>query len=603
VLGKDYVSALERYPMPDGKPALSAKDVRGYVPIEVYGTKIWAHPEAASYIDVLFDTSAFRKGIGGRGTLKTAAVIKQGKLALDTFHAVRLSMYLAGAGKGITRLPRSGYRRGLATLELSPEQYNRAISSGEYSPAEVAYARKNRPLMIELLGQGAEVSQWADNLAQQMHSLIPGTKRVNSFIFDSLGRGALMTALLENFKRNLARFPELSRQKAARKTVIEMNEMFGNPGRKIFKSKTFQDMMQTLMLAPNWVLTQALNEARAYAQMAGYPYNVVEGLVRGQGVKSFTRLGATAQSRLALAAGLLVLAEVLNIAFNGETMDNNPEGHKFHAKIPKGTMGLSKDYYFDPAQIPFEFSHQTMKYLRKGEGILGTAAHIMDNKLSSLFRAGRGAAQYATTGRVQTYRGGPTAKTGPEAARLLAAELLPVPIFAGGVLEPEPRSNLLFRATRRPDALATQAFASGGVKLEPEETARQQMYVKAQAFRRPEDAGIPIQGNYSQLKHALENRDRGAVQTEIALLMKEAPTRADKAKMFDNIHKSLGIGKDNRVLPTYFTHSKEAEQKMQRALKPEERSLYQQAQREHGAMVRYYLMMEPMLKRQTIFGR
>jgi len=279
VLRKSYRQLMQKLTV-NGKPVAVDKPTHGYETMKLHGVDVHVNPEVADFVAMLFEPSAIRRTALGRGALTVAGVQKQLQLGFDTFHAARLASYGFGAGKGATRF---GYKKGLGVLELAPEDYAKAIQSGEYSPAEVKYARENRPLMMELLAQGANVAKWQDNLVGDLHRVLPGTRTINSFIFDSLGRGALTQGLIENYRRILSRFPELSRQQAARKAVIEMNENFGNLGRRtIFKHKTFQDTAQMIFLARQWVESQIKSEARAYGQMAAYPYNVAEGFVRGR---------------------------------------------------------------------------------------------------------------------------------------------------------------------------------------------------------------------------------------------------------------------------------------------------------------------------------
>jgi hypothetical protein len=608
-----FHKSLQGMKMPDGSPVAVDAPSRGYQTITIQGVPIHVHPEMANYVAMLFDPSAVRRSALGRVALKGVGLQKSLQLGLDTFHAARLSMYLAAAGKGITRVPRAGYRRGLASLELAPDAYQTAINSGEFSPEEVKYARVNRPYMQELIAQGLEVSKFGDNITGDMKTAIPGTRTLNTFIFDHLGRGALMTAGIENFKRNIARFPELTRQQAARKTVIEMNEMFGNIGRKsIFKSNTFRDLSQFLLLARNWVESQAVNEARAYGQAAAYPINVATGIARSftktpikggsvstfnptMAAKSFGRLGVTAQARLTLALGLLAAGQIINMVLNnGKTTFQNEKGKKLAVRVP---LPNGHVYYFDPAQIPFEYTHQVGKYIHQGEGVIGAGAHIAVNKLSKLARGVMG----ATTGR--TYIGGAQTDPGMDRVRQVIGEEIPLPIVAGGALEPEPRSNFLFRLTRRPDAAALQAAASTGFKLDPEQTATQQMYGKLREHGMDKPGG-GTPGEYSQLKRALANKDVGNVETEVGLLMREANTRKEKLKKFDEIRTSLGLAKfgvdpkadSPPVTPLRFTGAIDKEIQFKRALKPEERTLYNEAQADHAAAARMYLRMERRLK-------
>src|ERR1043166_5977547 len=335
-----------------------------------------------------------------------------------------------------------------SVLEFAEKDLSRAVKAGDISQKQAAYARKFRPVVNELLAQGLNVGRWSDNIVREARAHFPGTGKLNDWIFSKLSRGAMLQAAVANYVRNLSRFPELGRRGAAKRTAVEMNEVFGNLANQgIFKSKTFQDTARLIFLAPQWVESQMKAELRGYGQLAKAPID----LLRGK-----PRLGAVAQGQLTGVAAMLVGGQLLNYLTTGHSTFQNPGDHKLDAFIPIG-----KGLWFSPFSLFAEYGHRAGRYWEKHENAIDVATQIAYNKLSANVRA----ATELATGRDSF---GKRSKDTTERIRNALLDTIPTPFAASALIRRDVRSPIGYDFTPNGEKMFRQIVRTIGLEVTPD---------------------------------------------------------------------------------------------------------------------------------------
>lgn len=563
--GKPIIGEMIQRPLANGETEATVP--HGYTTVTMAGRPFVVHKQFADLFSNLFGQSAIRSTIAGRALLKLAAAGKHGTLVFDTFHVGRLLYKMAsGIGNLSTAVgegspikmrdgkPSFGYHAGRTLLEYSDSDLGRAQAAGDITAKEAAFARKYRAQFDELVKSGLNIGKVSDNLMEQAGLHIPGVSTANKWIFGKLSRGAMAQTALKFYDRNLSR-SGMSREQAARRTATEMNEYFGNlQNQGIFKSKTLQDVARLVFLAPNWTESQFRYEARAYGQIGA---SVVD-LARGKGL----RAGNATRAMAAGFVGLLAANQVANYLSRGQsTFQNEEDGHKLDAWVPGGKRG----FWFNPFEIAGEYAHAAMKYAAQHENPVDIATHIASNKLSPL---GRGVKE-AATGRDSSGR---HFLNDTDRFRGAAVDALPSPMPLGGFFEKDPRSPTGYRITRAPGAFQKQLMQSAGAKVTAAQSPRTQMFAIAHDFR-PDGQYVDSAGEYTELRRALDNDQPDAAQSEVQWLL-------GRGKTLKQIGEALGI-KAGGISKEQFTGGAEREQSMLATLTPEQRKVYDQAQRDH----------------------
>lgn len=570
-----YIERLKATPAPtDGKPIIGEMETRtplsgkeeqvvpkGYSTVSVMGRPLVIHDQFADTFRNLFGSSSVRSHIAGRALLKAAALAKGYTLVFDTFHVGRMLYKMAAGGGGAPITTEGGkpawnIKDGLSLLEYSDADLDRAVEQGMIPKGSADYARKNRPLVEDLMASGLNVGKVSDNLVEQAGVHLPIVAGLNDWIFSKLSRGAMLQTAIKAFERNEK--SGMSRPKALRQTAKEMNEYFGNlQNQGLFTNKTLQDVARLVFLAPNWTESQARYEGRAYAQgaKAGYRFAKSGGKER--------YLGNSARALAVGFVGLLAVNQLLNYMSRRKSTFQNPEeGHKLDAWLPGGKRG----FWLDPAEIAAEYFHAAEKYFAQHENPVDIASHIASNKLSPIARG----TKEALTGLDFSGR---HFLSNADRARASIADALPSPLPLGMFLEKDPRQPLGYRLTRQPGAVEKQILQSGGAKVTAAQSPRTQMFAIAQQFRA--DRGqTDAAGEYTELRKALDNDDRSGVRSEVQWLQQ-------RGKGMDQIEHAVGWTKAGEIKPEQFAGSADREAEMLRKLTPPQRAVYDQAQRDH----------------------
>lgn len=432
---------------------------KGYTPREVLpGIRIAIKDEYAGLFDALLGSSAVTNSWAGRGALRAEGFIKHGLLMFDSFHASRMlqkSAFIKG-------LP--SYRKGYSLLEYDDPTLNRMVARGDIPASVRDWVRTNRGPAKLLLDNGLNVGRindalYSDVVRKQLKVAgvdinVPG--RFNRWVFEKVTRGAMLEAGLTEFQRIQKANPTWTDRKVAAYVAKQINVFFGNVGRQgIFKSNTFRDILQIVMLAPQWVEGLVQTEARAYAQALKMPFGTETTTTTSGGTtisrtKWSPKVGTALKGTAVGLAAYFVGVQLLNMYFRHQpTWENKEKDHKLDAWIPDPT-GKTPGFFLSPLSVAAEVTHDAMRYSH-GKDFLETSAQIAANKASPLSRS----VITGVTGR--DYRGQKILDTGFPENRLKQAgkALLPLPLPVAGLTSDTPGANI------------RQAVGSLGLKIEP----------------------------------------------------------------------------------------------------------------------------------------
>jgi hypothetical protein len=333
----------------------------------------------------------------------------------------------------------------------------------------------------------------------------------------------------------------------ADKVAKDLNTYFGNIGRQgWFKGATERDLMRMIFLAPQWVESMLKSEAGGFGQLAKAPFT---GKVGSLGKGMATGIGA-----------YFVASQILNMITRGHpTWENEEEGHKLDAYIPD-VFGKSPGFFLSPLSVPAEITHDALRYAHSKEDSREVLSQIVRNKLSGPGRA-------AST--VYTGRNYADVKLGNpwEVVKEAAISLAPIPIPASGFIK-----------GGYPGQTQRQLFGSAGVKIEPAETAMQQIRHKAARFLdaagKPHDTETVYQANspYSNLRLGLRGKDKEVIAKAIEELRKNRSDEQIQKAMIRSVNLPMT---GNRTLERQFLDqlSKKEQKLYDRALEERKQNL------------------------------
>lgn len=545
--GSPILGAMEEYESTVGKKELTVP--RGFSLVQTGGRPLVVNEQVAKVFQALYGDSTINQFVkSGAGLLKRTTLV------FDTYHVGRIMFKELAYSKGAQRF---GYGKGLSLLEYSPEDISRAVASGDISQRMADYTAEvlpsgltRRAAVDELLKRGLNVGRVSDNLIAEHAASLPIVKNFNPWVFNKLSRGSMIQTALENFERNMARFPERGIEGNARQTAKEYNEVFGNlQNQGLFTNKSYQDLARVIVLAPNWAESQLRAELRGYSQTAA----AVGNLARGR-----ARLGTVAQGQLTVVLGMLAANQVANFLSTGHSTFQNKDGHWLDAFIPGGTRG----FWFSPLEIGAEYAHMASRYFSQHQTPIDILTRIASNKLGNVARS------ITTLATGRDYAGRSFATTG-DRIRGALLDLMPIPIGLSGAVEKDPRQTFGLRLNRQPGATEKQALQSVGLKVVPAMSATSEMFALAYPYRSDRSYQGPIE--YKDLRAALDNNDESSVQKELALL-------SSRGRTLNQIQSAIGVGDTQK-----FTDSTVREVAFVRALKPEQKKIYEEAQQEHSA--------------------
>lgn len=528
-------------------------------------TPIAVKNEYAGTIGALTDPSWFSKAPERQLAQKVNGFGKSVNLLIDTFHLGRLAIQqsiLKGASITDPHLPIPSFKRGLNILDHSPDEMRRMAANGEIHPdALPGLLEKKRDLSL-LTAAGLNTGHIADAMHQELIRKIPGIGDINKFIFEKFQRGAMAESALMEFERQKKSFSDLSEGQVAKQVARDINTRFGNLGKQgWFTSRTSQDIMRMIFLAPGWNEGLIRSEFRGVRQIG-------ESIVNAATGKRFA-MGALGRQMIAGTLGIFAANQILNQATRGKFTWDNPEeewGAKLSAWIPD-VAGKSSGFFLNPLGITAEISHQLLtSYERTG------------NKWQPFIDFARG--RISAIGRpiwtAIMKENGLGQRIKPDnLLKEVGKSAVPSPIGASAVLKlGEAAYN---KITGNPNAGNTEVFPgqfqkqgmqSIGVKTDTAPSPEQRIYSLAQKFNRAHkiEEFKGDESDYKDLDAALRRNNTDDIKAELQDLLKK--------KTHDQIEKRFESYGNHA-----FTGQKLREAQFVRTLNPEQRATYLKAKR------------------------
>lgn len=525
-----------------GLPVVSLKERPDYTRFSLLGPSFWIHRGYRQAFDAAVSMSWLREHVVPLAFLKVVGNTKHFLLAFDSYHLVKVEAF------NLSLTGSFGYKRGLSVLEYNPGDLNNAVRAGALTQEMADEVNKVRPVGNLAIRAGLNIGQVSQKMDSEVADLIPVIGTSRKWIFEKVGRGAMMNSFIEEFKRLAPdRYGVLTSGGPeepgdlvlAKKISRDLNYRFGNLGRQgLLKSKTAQDVSRLMLLAPQWVESMMNSEARSVGQIAKYP------ITKG-------KMGTLGKSTGVLLLGAFVGVQLANYLTIGHSTFENPEEHRLDAWVP-GFGKNNPGYWVSPMTIPMEMSHDVYRYYELGDSPMQIGAQILGNKMAPYMRAG----EVLVTGR--DFAGRPLTDMGRlEAAGL---DVLPAPLAVQA-------------ATKGLPQLQRQGIASIGFKVEPAERPNAQMARLSRAYNESKGVkeGSYPESDYNPIKLALERDevDKAKEEYQKLLVTKKKQLVKDPAKEVELYFHDLSDHK--------FTGSATREDDFYASLSEERKKVYQAA--------------------------
>lgn len=517
--------------------------------------------EYSGLVSALTDPSWFAKNKATLATQKVNANAKALTLAVDTFHLGRLAfrdaMINASHPQGFKVGAR--YQKGLLLADHSPEEITRMAEAGEIPKENLQKYLEQKKTLTKLVDSGYNIGSVADAMHQEFIQSVPGLGHVNKFIFQKFQRGAMTDAGILEFERQKADNPAMSDQQVAQKVSRELMTRFGNLGRQgLFKSRTAQDIMRMLFLAPQW------NEGLIRSELGGVKDIAKAGLNAAQGKKA--AMGLLGREMLTTGVSLFVASQILNQATRGKFTWQNPEegfGAKLSAWIPD-KLGGSSGFFLNPMGLTAETGHLLLNSYER-------AGNTFDPIIGYLRSRASAATRPLWTFLTGQNSLGQTLKPSERWSQS-AADAIPAPISGGSVARVAKGLASGGKTEKFPGEFQKQAMQSFGLRTDKAPTPEQRIYGLAHEFNRAhgkEDHAAGEVRDYAELTAALRRGNDGDVQSAIGTLL-EKRNAEDLEKYYRQWEHRL------------FTGSHKNETAFLRTLNPEQRQQYAQAHAERS---------------------
>lgn len=534
--------------------------------------------------------SGIAQSTAGRGALYYTGLAKHGvQLVFDTFHPGRLIEYgLATQGKDL------GYNRGVTALDIREQDLNQAVRNGMISPQEAAWAKgtvdvggqtyTRQELLMSAQKAGLNVGRVSDAIYKEFYDSYPFLGKFNRWVFDRITRGLMAETAVKGIVDTAKKYPNLSFDETVKRVSSDVNTYYANLGRQGWiQNPTIRDITQLLFLAPQWVEGLITKEAKFYSRLAKTGVDVARGRF------DQPKLGVLGKGVGTGLAGYFLLTQAINLLTRHQlTMQNKEEDHKFDAWIPNFNP-WSKDksgFFLSPLSVFSEIVHDVVRYTKTKPTAWEALQQIGENKLSIGGRAALvGITHHTPTGQELT--------TTAQIAGGVAKQLIPSPISFGKYGQALGHAVLpnLIRGVP-PGQLQRQVFGSAGIKIDPAQTAVQQLNQKARAFL---DAhGIkrdPFQPtddpSYYNIRKAIQAEDNEHAKEIISSLLKDHTPGQMLDAMGRNVSKS-------------YTGSLAREAKFIQSLTPDQRKLLVEGQRQKLATVlQFNALLNQVLKEEA----
>jgi hypothetical protein len=517
---------------------------------------------------------------------------KSSNLLFDSFHFGRLAAWNAairanagGVMGGGAEMPNPfSYKRGLNLLDNTPGEIVKQARLDGRSPEQIKQLIQTKVKLDMLTKEGMNVGQIADNLHQEVLRRLPVIGRFNKFLFDSFQRGIMseIGTMEYDRQRGMKGNAGLSDQEVARKVAQEINTRFGNFGRQgQFKSKSAQDVMRLLVLAPQWNEGLLKSEGGAVVNAGKSAANLAMG--KGLATSMLTRSVAT------MVLATFVGNQLLNQYTRGKWTWENPEegiGAKLSAWIPD-VIGKGPGFFLNPMGIGAEVTHLIMSKYEKTDSMRRSVGGFIRSRASAI---GRPVATmlFGTNAMGQKIRPENLVKETVKAAVPLPIPAAPLYGSAKQAITGEPGQSFAGQFQK-------QLMSSGGVKLDQAPSQIQRIQNLATQFNRAhkvEEEGEFYVGHLHDLEHAIEMKQPSEAQSAIEDLLKKSTPKAVVADFL-------------KYAKSPFTRSKKREEEFIKSLNPEQKQTMLAARRSRVQirdsalnLLRLYFKTHPVAGRQ-----
>lgn len=409
-----WVEGLKRYTDPVSKNPVAvevqrqkradgssyAKAPNGYT-VEFLGNKdIAVHNGYEGMFSALTDPSWWSKSPIRRSAQQLNAIGKSTALLVDSFHLGRLAFWNGAARLnafgtlgGGTEAPKFwSHERGVNMLDQTPGEIARMAKEDGRGPEEIKQLLDQKRKLNLALETGFNVGKITDALHNDaFHEIVDkltfgdklGISKFNRWLFDRFQRGAMSEIWLMEYDRQRAMSgnKKLTDPEVARTVSQDVNTRFGNLGRQgLFKSRTSQDIMKMLFLAPQW------NEGLIRSELGGAK-QITQSLVRGVSGQGLAT-GLLARSVATMVVGQFIANQLINQYTRKKFTWENPEegmGAKLSAWIPD-KVGGGSGFFLHPMGLGAEITHLMMSRWEKTDSFREATAAFLRGRLSSITR-------------------------------------------------------------------------------------------------------------------------------------------------------------------------------------------------------------------------
>lgn len=556
----------------------------GYVTEIAGGRPIAILKPYAGIFRSLTEPSKFSESLGWNATLKAATTGKHIALLLDTFHLGRIAFWesiIKPLSLTDPKAPLPSYRKGILTLDYTPQELQRMAASGEIKQGALNDILAAKREVDGLIKHGYNVAKISDVLHQEWLQKIPITGTFNKWLFNQFQRGAMAEVGSLEAGRYRRMHPSWSDEKVYREVAKDLNTRFGNLGRQgILRSRTAQDTGRLLFLAPQW------NEGLIRSEI-GAVTGTVKGVASSLKEKRLS-FGVLPRAIGTMMVGQFAANQIINYITRGHPTWQNPEeglGAKLSAWVPD-VVGGGPGFFLHPFGLAAEITHLlTQKYEKTADArnaILG----FMGGRWSTLARP---LMTFLTRRDVFQRLIRPediwkeTAKAG-----------VPLPIGASAAV-PAIKERLMGEKKESfPGQYQKQMMASVGIKTDQAPSPTQRMLKLAGDFKK--ELGVKEGGEfyvsaYAPLRDALR---RGALE-EARKAYEDLIKQARTPKQIEAAVRPWTGGTVNpntlEVTPKHYkpiTGSAKHERMFLKTLNPEQRNTYLEARKEREQLYRTF---------------
>lgn len=502
-------------------------------------------------------------------------------LMIDTFHLARMAFWetvIKPLGVKNFRFPVPSYKKGLLSLDFSPEELYRMADAGELTTlwgqkqltrADVPAILARKAKLEEMIKAGYNIGRLSDVMHQHLLQKLPIYRetagRFNKFVFEDFVRGAMAEVGELEYDRYHRMYANLPPAEVTRMAARDLNTRFGALGRQgIFRSKSMQDNARLVALAPQW------NEALIRSELAA-----VKGFATGiKGSIKNRRLqfGVLPRAVGAMMLGQLAANQIINYITRGHsTFENEEEGFgaKISAHIPDLAGGPG--FFLHPFGLAAEISHLLTSKYEKTEDLQKTLQSFLGSRASTTARP----LMVLFSGRDPMGR----LLRPEEKLKAAGAAAIPLPIPAPAVTGLARTGAARAMGSQEsyetfPGQFQRQAMASVGVKTDIVPSPVQRMYALAHKFNKErgvEEHAEFYRVDYADLTRALTLNN----MSEARASLKELLSKKTRAQVIEHYL---------RWPVSPFTANSTREFQFRATLTPAQRDAYRQAIQERRAV-------------------